>query len=186
MSLATDIMKAKAIRDELYALERRISERSQRMGPITPNDEADMRNMQARADEVYESLGRRAPPYLPLERPEEYRRRLLEPMKECSSDWRSVDLNAVDDATLNRIEPQLFAAARADALCPHDLKPGEMREIMKRDERTGHTISTFVGRDTHFVKQFTRPARRVKFRSWNEYMAMSANAATAALARAMG
>lgn len=174
MSLATDILKAKEIRDQLYELERRISKQAQ-MRPITPADENLMRGMQARADAVFNELGRRAPAFLPMERPDEYRRRLLEPLKACSPQWRNADLDRVADDALNVIEQQIFDAARADAKAPHDLKQGEFREIVKTGEG-GHKETIFVGRDTHFVQQFSRPARRVRLRSWDDYMALSRRA----------
>jgi hypothetical protein len=172
MSLATDIMKAKAMRDELNRLERHIAEESQRR-PVTPADEKAMIEMQARADAVYEELGRRAPPPLPGEQPIEFRRRLLEPLKKYS-EWSNTPLDSLSPDVLDRVEPDIFAAARADAASPTDMADGEIREIVKKDDRTGHVVTTFRGPpSSHFVRQFTRPVRRARLRSWEDYTAMS-------------
>lgn len=173
-SLAEDVIAAKQLRDQLYALEKDIARKSQ-MRPITQKDEQEMRGYQARADAVYQASGRRAPEYLPLEQPYEYRRRLLKPLQACSDKWNNVNLDKVDDAIIDNLEADLFEAAKADALSPRDLRPGEMREITNRDEKTGHITTKFVGKDTHFVRQFTRPARRVKLLDWTQYMAMSSS-----------
>ncbi len=161
-SLADDIRKLKAMKDAVAAEERRVSERMQNQGPLTEADERAMRDMQGRCDSVYQELGRRAPEYLPGERPGEYRRRLLKPLMRYSGEWANVKLDTVTDPTLDIVEPAVLEAARAEAMNPRDLPPGTLREVRKQGE-TGHIESSFYGAPgTHFVQQFTRPPRRVK------------------------
>jgi hypothetical protein len=58
------------------------------MSPLTEADERSMLSMQSRADEAYQVAGRRAPPPLGHERPDEYRRRLADDVKGYSARWR--------------------------------------------------------------------------------------------------
>jgi hypothetical protein len=133
--LDVDINRAKALRDELRSLESNIERRLDR-SPITVADENAMRDMQVRADGVYQALGRRAPPTTGFERPREYRLRLLEGLKPHSQ-WKSADLWQFEDRGLDEVERQIFAEARADARCPSDLKPNEVRPIVRQDS-AGH------------------------------------------------
>jgi hypothetical protein len=172
MSLAEDFARAKALKEQLRALEESISRRAN-ASRITIEDERRMSAMQSRADSVYSELNRRAPPPLPLERPEEYRRRLASGLQPCSPRWREADLSAVSEDALNVIESQIFEDARADSIHPHDLRPSEMRELT-RTLPGGHTTVEFRGgENTHFVQQFNRPARRAAFKGPDEYARMS-------------
>jgi hypothetical protein len=168
-TLAEDVIAAKALRDKVYALEADIARKSQ-MRPITQKDEQIMRGYQARVDSILQLSGRRAPAWIPLEQPSEYRRRLLKPLQACSDAWGKADLSRVPEEIIDNIEEDLFKAARADARHPKNLSRGEFREIVRNDETTGHrTTEFFGGEDSHFVKQFSRIPRRAILRSWNEY-----------------
>jgi hypothetical protein len=74
VTLANDYALARDLKQKLRALEESISRRANQ-SPITEADERAMVEMQSRADSAYVAAGRRAPVALPLERPDEYRRR---------------------------------------------------------------------------------------------------------------
>jgi hypothetical protein len=89
------------------------------------------------------------------------------------SEWKGVRADDCEDDFLNLIEPSLFAAAKAEAKHPSDLRADEIREI-KKTGPGGHTESTFVGgENAYFIKQFARVPRRAQFLSWEQYQAMA-------------
>ena len=67
-----------------------------------------------------------------------------------------------DDAFEQTVEEQIYADAAVAARSPADLEAGVIRAVQK-PSRSGHMVTEFVG-STHFVKQFSRPARRVSIR----------------------
>jgi hypothetical protein len=83
-NLVNDYARARDLRLELRRLEESIARRAN-ASPITPEDERRMTDMQARADASYVAAARRAPPPLPLERPEAYRRRLVNDLREYTA-----------------------------------------------------------------------------------------------------
>jgi hypothetical protein len=172
--LYVDVHRAKSLREELRSLEASIARRQERR-QITEADERAMTQMQVRADAVYTELGRRAPPPIGFEYPDEYRIRLLEGIQRHSKTWAKATLDSMSGNVLDLAESQIFEEARTDAACPCDLKPGEIRAIDRR-KTTGHGETRFVGNDTHFVQRFTRPPARVLFRSAEEYQAMTRDA----------
>lgn len=183
--LAIDIHRAKILREELRSIEGSIEKRLTRR-PITRADESAMVDMQVRADSVYQELGRRAPPSMPYEYPDEYRVRLLKELQPHSATWKNIDLEGLSEpAALNLVEQQILQEARADAISPVDIKPHEIRPIVRLDAMTGHTVTRFAGRDTHFVKQFSRVPRQAIFYSKGEYEAMTRDADAARHAAVM-
>ena len=127
-----------------------------------------MTEMQSRADASYIAAGRRAPPALPLERPEEYRRRLADGVKTYSPRWREANLESINDDALGVIETQIYADAASNGKTA-GLRPTEIRPIENRSP-AGHTETTFVGgENASFIKQFARPARRAVFADQAEY-----------------
>ena len=175
VSLANDFVKARDLRNELRRLEESIARRADR-SPVTLEDERAMGEMQARADSAYQAAGRRAPPALPLERPGEYHRRLLDGVKGYSPRWKSADLNVVTDETaLSVIEQQVYADAARNGRTA-GLKPLEIRERVS-EGHGGHKVIEFDGgEEAHFTRQFSRDPRLGVFRPREEYEAMSRDA----------
>ena len=175
LSLANDFARARDLRQELRRLEESISRRADR-SPVTLEDEHRMTAMQGRADSAYQAAGRRAPPPLPLERPGEYHRRLLDGVKGYSPRWKSADLNVVTDETaLSVIERQVYADAATHGRTA-GLKPLEIRELQSTSPG-GHRQIEFVGgEEAHFTRQFSREPRLGVFRPREEYEAMSRDA----------
>jgi hypothetical protein len=170
MTLTNDFARARDLRRELRALEDSISRRANAT-PVTAEDEHRMSAMQARADASYAAAARRAPPPLPLERPEEYRRRLVDGVRELSPRWRNADVRGMRDDALTAVEGQIYADALENGR-RHGLRLGEFRERVVQNS-TGHTIIEFDGAEgTHFVDQFNRRAPRAEFKSPSEYTQM--------------
>jgi hypothetical protein len=62
--------------------------------------------------------------------------------------------------TFTELEKQNIAACRVEAFNPAYVTPGEFRMIIKRDPFGHETERVFIGPES-FVKQMTRPGRRV-------------------------
>ncbi|CAN2533393.1 hypothetical+protein [Methylocapsa aurea] len=152
--LPEKMRRAKALRDELNALERQVSREMREQGPLIEAEESAMADYQARADETYAALGKRAPAPLPGERLRQYRGRLLKPLQQYSETWRHVALGEQPDKNLQVIEKQIFADAVAYADSGSHLAPDETHAISKKDD-SGRTITEFKG--ASFVRQFKRP-----------------------------
>lgn len=177
MTLSVDMAKAAMLRDELRRVESRVL-REQARRPLTVADERAMTDMRVRADAVLHELGRYAPPPLPGEYPDEFRVRLLKGIKPHSKTWRDIPDDALhdfraDDGGLDNVERVIFEEARADALCPSDLGPREIRAIEAKGPG-GHSETKFVGgEDAWFGHQFSRRPRLASLRSRDDYMRMS-------------
>ena len=85
-----------------------------------------MFDMQARADSAYSAADRRTPPPHAYERPDEYRRRLVDGLKTYSSKWAAADFISMDASVLPIVEKQVYADAVANGRT-HGLKPHEIR-----------------------------------------------------------
>ena len=171
MSLAEDFMLAKQLREKLRGLEESISRRANHT-PVTAEDERAMLGMQSRADASYQAVGLRAPPPLPLERPAEYRRRIVGGLKEYSPRWRdSGDISALKDDALDAIEPQIYADAISNRT--YGMRPGEIRP-RETITASGHRAIEYDGGDlSWFGRQFHREPRRAVLKSMEQYAAMS-------------
>ena len=166
--LPTKIIKAKALRDQLRALESEVNRDMRQQGPLCESEENAMADAQARADCVYGALGKRAPGPLPGERLAQYRVRLLKPLKSHSKTWADVDLSTQSGSkNMDLIERQIIddAQAFADSAenCPSD---GGMQAVQKRDD-SGRMITTFRGKSS-FINQFRAPANRATIRDPRE------------------
>jgi Uncharacterized protein conserved in bacteria (DUF2213) len=129
--------------------------------PIPESHRAELLSLQSRADGVMSQLGERAPQPMTGESPATYDRRLANSLKSRSKTWDKVDVFKLDDISFGVARDQIYADALSAARNPTDLTPGRMREVHSKSPG-GHLITSFVGGEgTHFVKQFSRPSRRV-------------------------
>lgn len=120
---------------------------------------SEMRQSQARADQVHMALGNRAPAPLSGERPLAYRRRLARGLQRYSSEFKRVNLEELPAGeAFDAIETRVYADALEAARRP-EVIPGVLREIRKRDF-TGREIIEFVGDDT-FIGLMRPNAKRV-------------------------
>jgi len=91
-----------------------------------------------------------------------YRRDLAVKLKRQLPDGhelRQVQYRALNDSALDALEPQLYQAVSAEAHNPNTVPPGEFRKVIEVDQG-GTRITKFIGQQS-FVKEFTRPGRRV-------------------------
>src|SRR5277367_5431701 len=126
-SQVEDFNLAKVLREKLREVEDRLV-RNQNKSLLTRADEAEMTEMQSRADAVYSLAGRRAPPPLPYERPGQFRRRLAAGLQEYSPRLRDIDISSLADDALRPVEAQVYADAAANART-HGLKDDKIRVI---------------------------------------------------------
>lgn len=131
--------------------------------PMAPThvDHAAMADAQARADDVYQAFGKRAPAPLQMEGVAAYERRLLEPLKKHSVRWKDADLVkiATDSAAFKVVQEQIYEDARADAARPMDLAEGELRMVEKRHPVTKLPIYEFVSAGGTFIGGMKPPAQ---------------------------
>ncbi len=171
MSQLEDFNLARALRAQLRTVEDRLA-RNQNQSPLTRADEAEMTEMQSRADAVFSLAGRRAPPPLPYERPGQFRRRLAQGLQEYSPRLRDIDIASLADDALRPVEAQVYADAAANART-HGLKDDEIRVIEKIGEG-GHREREYAGGPrAHFTKAFAPVIRFARLRSQPEYEQMA-------------
>jgi hypothetical protein len=171
-------------RRELRALEAQAERTAKSMQPITEQDERNLMELQARADEVYRAAGRiGAPAPMNFERPDTYRLRLAEGLQKNSATWKNANLaNALAAGALATAESQIYAEARANGRTA-GLKARELKAIPTRSA-SGHESTEWVGGpEAHFIRAFERPARRAVFQSAEEYSRQSQAAAMQSIAR---
>lgn len=128
--------------------------------PLSDEDRHAFAIHQAKADDVFGAFGKRAPYPLTGEDVLAYRKRLIGGLKEHSPRWKDVDIIKVDEATFVNIEKDVLSDAFAAAMRPSDLKPLELRQIIKTDSNTGLRKIEFVGPNS-FISGLKRPARYV-------------------------
>jgi hypothetical protein len=167
--LPEKIRRAKAMRDELNRLEREVSSemRETAQGPLHEMEENAIADCQARADSVYNELGKRAPAPWPGERLTQYRKRILAPLKPHSKTWSDVDLNTQSGKNLDVIERQIFADAVAFADSNDAVQGDEMRAVHKTDD-SGRRITEWRGRSS-FINQFKGERRLATIRDPREH-----------------
>jgi hypothetical protein len=117
------------------------------MSELTQDQRWQLEAAADRAAEVYAANGKilpKADENGQLVDPLAYRRELLRSIQ-FNSRYSHVDLSKVPAQELDRFEAEVFADATQNALSPLDLRPGELREIIRTD-RTGRTIHEFASR----------------------------------------
>ena len=175
MSTIETGVRIRDLRNELRKLEAQSAAEMALIQPLTEADERRMTDMQARADSAYIAANRRAPPPHAYERPDEYRRRLVDNLKIYSQKWAAADFISMDASVLPIVEKQVFADAVANGRT-HGLKPYEIRQRV-REDASGHRVVEYDGGPgAHYTRQFTRAPQLATFKSDAEYRAMSRDA----------
>jgi hypothetical protein len=120
---------------------------------------------QAKMDSILECYGLRAPSPVAEETARNYKIRLLQLLQDQlppAHELSRVPLRRCDDATVDAFSPQIQAAVMALAYDARSVPKGELRVRHEVDAQTGQRITHFIGGDeASFVRQFTRPGRRV-------------------------
>ena len=117
---------------------------------------------QARYEDALQPWNRRAPAPVLGESVDHYRRETLVQMKRLLPDdheLRNIQVRRMPADALEVFDPQLCQACRQEAYNPNTVPPGQFRIVPELDSN-GLKINTFVGPES-FVKQMTRPGRRV-------------------------
>ncbi|HJY80177.1 MAG TPA: hypothetical protein VKK81_03730 [Candidatus Binatia bacterium] len=122
------------------------------------------RKFQAFYDETLRKVGMKAPQPVLGETLNHYRRETLRTLKRTflppAHDLYKVNYRGLKADALQVFEPQLLSACVTEANNPAHVPPGELRKIEKLDEFGKVKTIEFVGQES-FVKQMTRPGRRV-------------------------
>jgi hypothetical protein len=124
--------------------------------------QASARVYQERADNALAPWDIRAPGPVLGEDINKYRRDLAVKLKRMLPEGhklRQVQYRRLDDATITVFEPQLYQAVHAEAHNPNTVPPGQFRKVVEIDQG-GTKIVKWIGQES-FVKEFTRPGRRV-------------------------
>jgi hypothetical protein len=101
------------------------------------------RLVRERADAVYAEYGRSAPLRNDGESVLAYRLRIVNDLKPNSSKAHLEISRGIDSTSLAPVEQEVYADAMANRWHPADLKPGQMREVVKVDP-LGREIHEFV------------------------------------------
>ena len=154
--------EAKAKADAEAEVRQRIADVEKRLPKqMTDADYAAMADAQVRADKIFLMHGNRAPRPLDGETLIAYRRRLAANLKEHSPTWKDVDLNVIaDDVAFGNVEKTIYADATTAGMNPVAVSDDFLREIINEDV-TGRKISTFVGKPSAWMSQFTSPKRKL-------------------------
>lgn len=125
--------------------------------------QAEKRKLQARADDALQPWGERAPMPRADESIHGYRHRLANTVQKRlpeGDEMRRLDFDHMPPDVYNAFEQQLYPKVAAAADRSDSVAADELREVTRIDPRNGHKVNLFFGRES-FVKQFTRPGRRV-------------------------
>lgn len=128
--------------------------------------DAALAHMQAKADAVWQSWGKSAPPPLAGELLTVYRVRLANHMKIYSKAFAGVDLGAIaaaDSAALDSIETQIYADAVEASQSPGGLPGGQFRAVKRVDPASGVHTTRFYGDGTFIGRIKPDSMRVVKF-----------------------
>ena len=124
------------------------------------------RQFQAFYDEALSKVGGRAPAPVLGQSVDDYRRETLRQLKRTflppAHDLYQVQYRSLRSDALGAIEPQLLQACVTEAVNPAHVAPGEFKEIVTVDPRTGYKEHRFIGPES-FVKGMTIPGRRARF-----------------------
>jgi hypothetical protein len=130
-------------------------------------DAARCREHQSRYDEAFAKHGKRAPEPAADAHPPEFRRdlfRIAQTMLPSDHELAGFDPRQVGSSAIVELERQLLEALDREAEEPTgDNVPGPgqpLREVTKVDSTNGSRVTRFYGTE-HFIKQLSRPARRV-------------------------
>jgi hypothetical protein len=122
------------------------------------------RQFQEYYDQTLRRVGARAPQPTLGQSVNDYRRETLRNLKRTflpeAHDLYQVNCRGLPSDALGVFEPQILRACVDEANNPAHVPPGELRKIERLDEYGKVKCVEFVGQES-FVKQMTRPGRRV-------------------------
>ena len=98
----------------------------------------------ARADHAFTHWGEKASAPVTGERLSEYRRRLLETVKQHAPNYRTKDFRHTPSLMLDVVEERVFHDAAEAAKDPTNIPPNTLRAVSERDE-AGRLVTRFYG-----------------------------------------
>jgi len=125
-------------------------------------------------DETLRKVGVRAPQPVLNQTVNEYRRETLRNLKRTflpqTHPLYEVQFRQLKADALGILEPQLLSAVITEANNPIHVPPGELKKVERLDQYGQVKTIDWIGRES-FVKQMTRPGRRVvSFRTDHGYV----------------
>lgn len=156
-----DSEKIKA--DSAEAIRRIAAVESKLPKQMSDADFSALADAQARADDVFNGFGLKAPRPLDGETVTGYNRRATAALKTHSPRWKDIDLATIaDDKAFGIIQDQVYADAVEASNHPVDLEAGELRAIPTIDRMTGQRVISFKGKNT-FIKELSHPGTLATF-----------------------
>jgi hypothetical protein len=139
--------------------------------------EAALRQIQARGDDALSTWNVRAPAPVSdatVEYGERYERKMLRTARDHLPTDHPLYITGIDkNMPMDVVRvwaPQIYAACKAAGASNDSAPPGEMRMVTRVDPHTGFKENVWYGKES-FVKEFTRPGRRVlSFRTDHGYV----------------
>jgi hypothetical protein len=125
--------------------------------------QAAKRKYQQRCDDALQSWGERAPMPRADESINTYRRRLANTMQRRlpeDDELRRLDFSSMPSEAFGNFEQMMYPKVTAAADRPDSTASGELRMVTRINPENGYKENRFYGSES-FVKQFTRPGRRV-------------------------
>jgi hypothetical protein len=161
--------KLSAIEEREQREQREARERADSAAYLTSREHlidvmAAKREYQARAADALQPWGETPPMPRADESVNRYRRRLATTLQRRLPEGDQLgrlDFNGMSQDVFDPFEQQLYPKVAAAGERPDSAANGELREVVRTDPRNGYKEHLFFGRES-FVKQFTRPGRRVK------------------------
>jgi 8-oxo-dGTP pyrophosphatase MutT (NUDIX family) len=134
--------------------------RAQLPKPLSDTERKSYIDTQSRWDKVANAFADSAPPPMVGESVLGYRKRLTGVYQKYCPDLAKVNLDGLNDDSMDNIEPLIHKAALNAAHNPTDAPGSVLREVKTRDD-SGRLVSTFHGLPGTWMDQFKSSTRRV-------------------------
>jgi 8-oxo-dGTP pyrophosphatase MutT (NUDIX family) len=148
----------KSLKDSNESLKAKLDEVEGKVKERDPDEERELTDAQSRCDSVATKFGDRAPRPLAGEAGLAYRRRLLGPYVQFSTEWKDKDLARMDRQVFEVAEGQILAAADRAASDPARAEPGKLRPVSNK--QGGHEIITYHGEPRTWMDSLAGHARQ--------------------------
>lgn len=147
--------------DKLGNLEKELAALRGQVKPMADADLNALARIQARADSIEMSFGRRARAPMLGETVMSYTRHWANEFKQHDPRWSNKDLTAVsaDAESFSVICDDIFKSAEAAAKSPARGKPGTLTAVKSRSD-SGHTIINYHGSTGPWMNRFAGPVRQ--------------------------
>jgi 8-oxo-dGTP pyrophosphatase MutT (NUDIX family)/outer membrane biosynthesis protein TonB len=130
---------------------------------MSDSDFKTLSDTQARADRVFNFLGKSAPRFLNGETNEAYRRRLASELQPHSKEMSKIDLHKISQPeAFDILETKIYADAEYAGLHPSDVASDTLREIVTVDRTTGRRMITFAGQPKSWMNDYAHVSQRAR------------------------